>query len=217
MGKKNRQNALARFPSGARSTSTRMNLPQAIVSVTQSGITVDLKELSVPERTYDADWGWIERRGGAVSFFFAKSDLNDPGKKLRSRLELRTSLEAFLTFSMQTSDFHKQIQIEAERSPLFFQNLEGNPAAMTADKDHSDWVSIVALTKAGTHGQADFFHLPQGDVVVFEKNNDFKRLAVQPVVRVYTTPGVLLRVADDAVRLAQEVGPLLPSKLETDE
>jgi hypothetical protein len=216
MGKKNRAAAMSRIPTGQRigSASSPIGaLPPYVVRVDGSGVVLDPQHFPIPDQIYDADFGWVEYRGGAFSFLFGKRDLNDE-TRLRSRIELRLSIDSFVNFwKYSGGDFMKRVTENLEAAPVLKEGLPGDPRLMKADRDHSDWATIVIATLAGSQGQIDFFHLPQGDMVAFEKSQDVRRLAVQTVVRIYTTPAILQNILLDASRLVQELGSKLPSRI----
>ena len=111
-------------------------------------IRVDLSKLEAPHNVYDADFAWLEYGSDSVSLLFGKQDRND-SSQLRTRLEVRYSLEAFVRHFWQNSrTFHESLAKFV--SDWRFVAKSGDPSKMPAAKDHSEWANFEYIAHAGT-------------------------------------------------------------------
>lgn len=80
------------------------------IEVVADGLKLHWAKLQVPDRSYEADFAWIQVRRGAVTLFFGKEDL-DSVDTLRTRLEIRYPAEKFLQhFWKNSRDFHQTLR-----------------------------------------------------------------------------------------------------------
>jgi hypothetical protein len=202
MGKKTRTRQLVRA-AGAGSSLER--LPDPISIGPDGSLAIDVAKLGTPQDLYDADYAWPKRRGGAVSLFFGKANLDEP-TKLRTRLELRYPIETFFHHLWNNSrDFHARIKEFLSRRPRDKDRDKLDPAKMKADRDHSDWVNIDYLAHTGTEAALDFFQLSPGGLAMFAQGKGASRLVMTPKVRVQTATEELCRLLDACEPIAQEV------------
>ena len=82
-----------------------------------------------------------------------------------------------------------------------------DPAIMDAEKEHIASASIAVMTHSGTQAELDFFDLPSTEIFLSQKYNDARRLEITPVLRVYTTSGILESILDRSSEIAKTVEP----------
>lgn len=182
-----------------RGASAGSALPPYLVPEGENAFTIQAALLPVPDRTYDADCAWAERKGGAVSLFFAKQDRDSP-EALRSRLEVRMPIDSFANFWEHSREFYRRLQSSIRSSDALKEPIV-KAREMHSEKDHSDWATICVVALSGGQAQVDFFLLAQGDVFLYKRAGNRRRLEAQPIVRVYTTPAQMEVLFDDSAAM----------------
>ncbi len=171
-----------------------------IVSASNGGFKVDASELHAPTDVYDADYAWVTQRNGAVSFFFAKGQVDD-SETLRTRLEVRYPFEGFVHhFWRNSREFHKAVR---ERRAPDWGRGDIDPSRWKSEKDHSVWANLDYLARSGSQASMDFYELPPWNAVQFNKAQDLSRLRIVPVVRIVLTTDELCRLLDASEPIAE--------------
>lgn len=172
-----------------------------------NSFVIDIGKLPLPDESYVANVGWAERSGTTVSIFVGNRDRNDP-KKLKTRVELRFAQEAFLNFWSNSKEFFDRMKLLIERVPSVISAVPGDdPSQLNAEKDHVASSSIGIMTHSGTQAEIDFFDLPATDIFLSMRHQDPRRLEIHPILRVYTTTGVLWSILSNAEEIAQQIEP----------
>lgn len=180
-------------------------------------ILIHMSRLPAPDKVYDADVAWVRRRGGYISFFFGKQNLEDP-KKLRTRLEVKYAPEALVRhFWRNSREFHAKMRtlLESWPSDPLLAPLDGTQ--LTAEKDHSEVANFDYMARSGSHGTIDFFLLPAPGVARFVQGQGSSGLTLVPVVRVYMTVHELSRLLDSVDAMIGEVKRYLPAEVLPDD
>lgn len=185
------------------------------IEVKGDGLRVRWQHLREPQRVYEADFAWLTVRHGAVSLFFGKEDVNEPGK-LRSRLEIRYPVEKFCHHLWDNSrDFHERLK----KSPAWPANADRRgvePETWKAQKDHSERANFEYMANYGSEASIDFYYLvPQG-VARLAGGFGGDGLKMDPVVRVQLTAQELLHLLDQAEPLATTLAAGLPDEVRDD-
>jgi hypothetical protein len=184
-----------------------------LVDQASGTVGLDARKLPAPADVYDADLAWASFRDGTVSLWFGKEthSTGSAGGRLRTRVEMRYSFEAFLNnFWSNSRDFHAALTTRARARRGFA--LGGNrpdPTTLEAEKDHSLWATLELISRTGNEACIDFYHCPPAAAVWYLKEKDFRRLHFDPVLRVLLTTDELYRLFEAAIPIAEHVKPLL--------
>jgi hypothetical protein len=139
MSNKQAQRALAQIekrPSGGSLTDDPITIGL------DKSINVDLSKLPAPQNVYDADFGWIEHRPGAISLLFGKQNRDEPNL-LRTRLEVRYPPENLVrNFWGNSRMFHEKLLSFAAKWPADATRAAIDPSKLKAMKEHSEWANF---------------------------------------------------------------------------
>jgi len=188
--------------------SSRPGLPEYL-RAHGNGFQIDLGKLPLPTNSYVANVGWVVKEGTTVGVFFGNLDRDEPGR-LKTRVELRFPQEAFLNFWENSEEFFQGLKSLRTRLPalLWADATERNGfATMKAEKDHVVSASIGVLTNSGSLAEADFYDLPATDIFLSQKLNDLRRLEITPVLRIYSTTGVVGTILEASQPIADQIRP----------
>ena len=176
----------------------------ALVKAASDGnLQINLATLTTPPQTYDADLAWARLRRGAVSVFFAKLDDENP-ERLRSRLEIRYPVEAFIEHLWANSrEFHTGLREWVSTSSLT-EHDDPSMVQATAEKSTSVWANFEYIARAGSQGAIEFFHLSPAAAARLAAG--VREVAVEPIVRVLMTAVDLCRFLDSIQPLVEKLG-----------
>ena len=200
-----RLSAIGRASSGAR---PMLLLPEYLSIKTDGNLSVNTRQLPIPDNTYDADVLWVQRRMGAVSIFAGKIE-DVPEFHLRSRVEIRFSEDAFVqNFWANSRDFHERLRDRAAHRPDRQEERRRlMPEGMKAEKTHSVWANVDVLTRSGNQASLSFFTLPPEGLAFYHQYRDTSHLNIEPVLRVFTTTDELLFMMNESEPIVEILKP----------
>ena len=180
------------------------------VSAIDRSVVVDLAKLKAPDKVYDADYAWVRHKPGRVSLFFGKANLDD-ANRLRTRVELRYSPEAFLrNFWKNSADFRAVVIESATRWPADNERLELDPARMHSEKDYSEWANFEYMARIGSEATVDFYYLPTSGLAKYVTGHGASGLKVVAAMRVQLTAQELARLFISCEPVIGEIEKDLP-------
>ena len=172
-----------------------------------NSFVIDIGKLPLPTESYVANVGWVENIGTTVSLLLGNLDRNDRGR-LKTRVELRFPQEAFLNFWENSKAFYESMRALVERIPSILEGIPvEKPSELKAEKDHVVPASIGIMTHSGTQAELDFYDLPATDVFLSLRHQDPRRLEIHPILRIYTTTGILWTILKQAEKIAEIIAP----------
>jgi len=154
----------------------RRDVPQAD-GTTTTEISLDLREVPIPERRYVADTAWVDYQNEFVRFMFAQRAIS--GEKLRSVVIVNVYPEPARQIVTSSDEFISNIHKFMEKNGIAARKmvaLTEEPAQTVALTSN-----MMSVTFAGREAEWDFFHLPPSGMKKIGERSD---LVVDAVVRI---------------------------------
>lgn len=166
-------------------------------------ISLNLRELAVPERRYAADVAGVSHDGTQVKLLFAQKKIS--GDELRSLIVITMSTDAIHQFLDTCDEFIPQ------NDKHMLEHKIGRVAVISPSKEPEQTVAmaanIVALARAGSEATADFHHASPAAMHALQQQD---HLEIEPIVRVDLPLGVLASLLDELVSLSSIVPRRVP-------
>jgi hypothetical protein len=187
-----------------------MTGPKAYLKLEGDSIRLEVGKLPQPADNYTANLAWMERDETLISFMFGNRDRDEP-ERLKTRVELRFAAEAFVNTWQNSKEFFYRIKTAVQAQPFLEHAAPSqHPRTMKTDREHLAPASIVVMTHAGSQAELTFFDLPSTRIFLFQKSRDFNDLDVTPVLRVFTSTGLLVHLLSEAETIDKEMREFVP-------
>ncbi|MBL8911635.1 MAG: hypothetical protein JNM17_13160 [Archangium sp.] len=168
----------------------------------EQGLFINTSQLSTPDRVYDADVAWVERKYSSISFYFGKLNYPDTDPlTFHSRLEVRYSIESFREhFWKNSRTFHEKM-----REAFASQQVPNDPvtrpdpslfARTKTDRSHSIWANFELMSHSGGEACVDLYHLNPRSIALLARSKDSDDVDVMSVARLLLPSAELLALLD---------------------
>jgi hypothetical protein len=180
---------------------------------------VNLSQIPLPEREYEADVLWPIIRHGAVSLVLDRLSLS--GNAVESRVEIRLPLESFLGFWSTT-----QAEPFAGKFKKWLSTATAGFAARSDDhmgpRSNGDFearavlrAQIIRVAHVGTDADLSFYSVPPGYMSMAMVDQSAKRVPIAAVLRVTTTTRALARLLVDCASIVDQVETMMKVEVPT--
>lgn len=169
------------------------------------GLQLHFEQAKTPEKHFEADYGWVRRRGQTVVMIFDQADLVEPART-RIRIAVKMGADAFLTFmrSVEEAKIPETLASWASRHPLLAEEIR--PEKMTeADQQATLRANLTFAGYFASDAELAFYLMPVLALSRATRDPQTTTLPVEGILTVTTSSAAFARLLEDSSKVVSEL------------